>query len=727
MKSHAASTQVSAGVPMALMHYEFQSCLGEGGFGQVFAAWDSKLRRNVAIKRLKHRSDAMPGGDLLKEAQLAASLQHAAFVKIYALEDDDDSQSIVMELVRGQTVKQLLASGPLDARQACDIVRQIAEAMQEAHDADLIHGDLKPSNLMLDPSGAVRILDFGLAAQGDAAATTSLMHADPQGTIAYMAPERLLGVPLRRQSDIYALGVILYELLTGARPFAELSGLALAAAHMQSSSAQWPFPADLSPALVQLVWAMTAKESAQRLQDMRQVCVQLAAGASVAAAPQPVSGARAPVPMLVSTPALAGRRWLRVLALVLACGALAAGGWQFLNRPAILSAATNPFSEAAEMQAGMEMLRLSDRPGSLDRAAASFNAILAHNPKNAAAVAGLAVTYFFHYKSDQQDEIWLQKADASAQQAYQLNDQLAITHAATSLVLGAHGRWELALAASARALTLDPSNLFALIAQLDALLGLRRFEEAKSVAELAMKNFPKERLFVDILGEAAYQQGDYQAAERAFRHSIALQPDAVFAYANLFAALSWQNRQDEGMKVLQQGLQIRPSPLLYGNLGNALFVRGDYLAAAAAFERAVSADGGDPADYQGWANLADTLLWIPGRAAEARAAYQKASDLLAPRLAWQKNDFTLISKMGLYCARTGKKAEAEDLMQRAVSLAPKNAKVYFRAGLAHELLGSREIALQEIEKAIALGYPVKLIEAEPDLLALRRDAHYLKH
>ncbi|MCX7219701.1 MAG: tetratricopeptide repeat protein, partial [Burkholderiales bacterium] len=237
-------------------------------------------------------------------------------------------------------------------------------------------------------------------------------------------------------------------------------------------------------------------------------------------------------------------------------------------------------------------------------------------------------------------------------------------------------------------------------------------------AELARQHFPKERIFADQLGSIHYAQDDYKADEVAFKLSIQLQPDAVFSYANLSGALMSQNRNDEALEVLQQGLQLRPSALLYTNLGNAQFLRGDYVAAATAFESAVSPDKGNPADYLGWANLADTLLWIPGRKEEARRAYDKARLLLAPRLARNPNEITLVSRMGLYAARSGNKDSALELIQKAMALAPKDPSVHFRAGLAYELLGNRTEALTAISKAKEFAYPASLIESEPDLLAL---------
>jgi tetratricopeptide (TPR) repeat protein len=231
-------------------------------------------------------------------------------------------------------------------------------------------------------------------------------------------------------------------------------------------------------------------------------------------------------------------------------------------------------------------------------------------------------------------------------------------------------------------------------------------------------------VFSDAMGAVYYEQSDLKAAELAFRQSIALQPDAVRSYANLSAVLMRQSRTDEALRVLQQGLQVRPSASLYTNLGNILFLRGDYVGAAAAFENAVSPTRGAPGSYLNWANLADTLLWIPGRGEEARQAYDKARHLLAPRLEQSPNDVVLVSRMSLYAVRSGHKDEALELMTRALALTPTSADVQFRAGLAYELLGDRKRALEAIAAALRLGYPIKYVEAEPDLLALRRDPGY---
>jgi len=177
---------------------------------------------------------------------------------------------------------------------------------------------------------------------------------------------------------------------------------------------------------------------------------------------------------------------------------------------------------------------------------------------------------------------------------------------------------------------------------------------------------------------------------------------------------------------LQQGLQVRPNAWLYGNLGTALFARGDYAGAAAAFEDAVSPSKGNPGNYLGWANLADTLLWIPGRAGEATQAYAKARKLLALRLERAPDDVVLVSRMGLYAARAGDRADAQAFMEHALQLAPRSMDVHFRAGLVLELTGNRSRAIEELLLARKYGLPEKAIDSEPDLVGLRRDPRYMQ-
>ena len=732
---------------LKLKHYEIRASLGEGGFGQVYEAWDSKLCRKVAIKRMKNLGNGVDAASLVKEARLAASLQHAAFVKIHAIEDDEDSQSIVMELVPGLTLKEVIQQIAKDAferesdndvgndlnreQKALEIILQISEAMQEAHDTKLIHGDLKPSNFIIEPSGKVRILDFGLAIKGDPNATTSVSQQDPEGTIAYMSPELFSGTTANAQSDIYALGTILYELVHGARPFAKLHGLALAAAQVHNTSDQWTYSEKVSTNTVQLIRAMTAHDVKSRCASMQVVSQKIKAilqnGAAIST--------NTPFVMPTSLSSVMEENGLKKapsktqsrIKNAFIFGALlltTAVGWQALPYLTTVATSLKPYSEALEMAEGLDALKAPDLPNNLEAAEKHFNKIIERNPSNAAAVAGLSLVYGTQYISDKQDESWLKKADASAQQAMHLNNQLALSYVAQSLVLENQGKKELALQAVDRAMNLDPSNFFAWKGKVKILRKMRLLDEAFALIEKAQVKFPKERYFAEALGLFYYEKGDYKKAEDAFRLSIKLQPDAVFSYANLNGALLMQNRNDEALAVLQTGLQIRPSAQLYIGLGNALFLKGDYLGATLAFENAVSPSKGNPQQWEAWVSYGDALLWVPGKKEEANVAYDKATDLINKRLKKLPNDAFLKSNIALIQARLNQTEKAISSIDEVLSTKTSNPNVYFQMGMALEIIGQRDRAIETLKIAMTKGIPSSYIEATPEFNELKRDPRY---
>jgi tetratricopeptide (TPR) repeat protein len=154
-----------------------------------------------------------------------------------------------------------------------------------------------------------------------------------------------------------------------------------------------------------------------------------------------------------------------------------------------------------------------------------------------------------------------------------------------------------------------------------------------------------------------------------------------------------------------------------------LFSRGDYAGASRAFSHAVSAATGGPNDFLKWANWADALRWVPGQQQAAHDAYLRASQLLPPLLARAPDDPVFLTRMGLYTAHLADPA-ALDFCRRGVNAAPHNPDAHFRAAVAHELAGRRDEAIALLRRAVALGYPVSLIESEPELTALRRDFRY---
>jgi len=204
--------------PASLLHYRIVGKLGEGGMGTVFEAEDTKLGRRVAIKRV---TSADPGARarLRREARAVSNLVHPNIVTVFAIEEIESDDFIVMELVGGETLADLIERGPLDLERALAIVAEIAEALECAHAAGLVHRDIKPSNVMITADGRAKVLDFGIAKQSDESPVTATAPGTIVGTIPYMSPEQVDGSTVDRRSDIFSLGVLLYEMTTGRRPF----------------------------------------------------------------------------------------------------------------------------------------------------------------------------------------------------------------------------------------------------------------------------------------------------------------------------------------------------------------------------------------------------------------------------------------------------------------------------------------------------------------------------
>lgn len=753
--------------PIRLGHYELLDCIGRGGMGLVYRARDTRLDRQVAIKCLRTELfEAHYVERFKREALLLAKLNHPNIVQIYDFIEAPDQLALVMELVEGRNLQLHLREHIAPFAQRMRWLTEIAEGLAVAHDAGIIHRDLKAENILINQRKVAKITDLGIAKSQDYNATLTDHVA---GSYCSMSPEQAMGEAIDFKSDLFSFGILAYQLLCGAHPFGDTNNKLQLMQRIISHPPTAPskhnpnLPAEITDLLGQLL----SKDPAKRPDNTHWVAAQFEALSHLQPANDFVSddtqalipsGAAANQSNIKNTgissavrtqdhPTFETRfvavnaapkksRWLSVknyvagnkisagfgLFSVLILAAVA--GWQLQPLKASDSIATNqseePYSQAREFNKGLEALKLLDRPGSLEAAEKSFNRILSHTPNNAAAVAGLSLVYSYRYSSDSEDPIWMQKADASAQQALQLNAQLALVHVALGSVFSLKAEHDKAFDSFAQALILEPSNIFAWRGKASALHSAHRYDETIQLAEQGLKQFPQERFFADILGGIYVEQNNFTKAEETFRLSIQLQPDAVNAYAGLYIALERQNRSDEAMQVLQQGLQIRSSELLHGNLGNALFNKGDYVGAAATFEAAVSPIKGNPGSHLAWANLADTLLWIPGRETEAQNAYRKARDLLTPLLERRKDDVTLMSRMGLYSARLGDRTKAEPLLARVMALAPKSASVHFRAGLAYELLGERDAAIAALTKAVELGYPLKLIQAEPDLLELRR-------
>ncbi|HEY3257342.1 MAG TPA: serine/threonine-protein kinase, partial [Gemmatimonadaceae bacterium] len=306
--------------------YEILSPLGVGGMGEVYRARDERLKRNVAIKVLP--AAASTDADRLHrfehEAQAAGALNDPNITAVYDIGQHEGTLYVVQELLEGETLRARLASGPLPVREASDYAVQIAHGLAAAHEKGIVHRDLKPENLFITKSGLLKILDFGLAKlthpegrSGPLTEVPTLTAAtEPgvvMGTLGYMSPEQLRGQSVDHRSDIFTFGAILYEMLSGKRPFSRpTASETIAAILKEEPPALSDSGRNVSPALDHVVRHCLEKDRDNRFQSARDIAFAL----SEASAPTVASSA-------TFAEALAGTRKILIAAAVVAVLAVA--------------------------------------------------------------------------------------------------------------------------------------------------------------------------------------------------------------------------------------------------------------------------------------------------------------------------------------------------------------------------------------------------------------------
>jgi len=344
-----------------LLHYEITRRLGKGGMGEVYAARDTKLGRDVAVKILPAELSGDPEREarFQREARALASLQHPNVASVYGFEEADGIRFLVMELVEGEELGTRMQQGPIPVEEATALARQIAAGLEAAHDKGIVHRDLKPANIMRTPDGEVKILDFGLAqawlgdddGPGQSATSPTLTAAMTQagavlGTAAYMSPEQARGSGVDRRTDIWAFGVILFEMLTGRKLFQGETASDTLAAVLRAEPEWDDLPVAEAPAFCALIARCLQRDPKLRLRDIGEARIVLQDGGASGSHPSFSildHPATAPAPARARLPVLP----LAAAALVLlAAGALA--GWKVLatqEPPPVLHAMILPTSE----------------------------------------------------------------------------------------------------------------------------------------------------------------------------------------------------------------------------------------------------------------------------------------------------------------------------------------------------------------------------------------------
>ncbi len=747
---------VSSGNADFIGNYRVLEVLGRGGMGEVLLAWDERLQRRVAIKRIRQDGEVSPTlrQRLLREAQAVASLSDPAIVHVYELlKDDAGDDCIVMEYVEGRTVAAALEDGPLDPLTAVHLATEIASGLATAHEAGIVHRDLKAENVIVTPTGHAKILDFGLAkplvpADGKPTLTTTGLVL---GTCRSMSPEQAKGAEVDGRSDLFSLGVLLYEMLTGQAPFRGSGALEILT---QVISKDPPRVDTIRPAvpprLGNLIERLLEKQPASRPHSAAEVVhelkeIEAASSSTPVLSPEETIRELPPGYPPVSSPppshpqartggtprAAAGvaitprQRWLRI-ALLSALGievlviVVALIWWPRSGTgpnvsdhprpliPKVSDRAHRTFHEivhdipTAEAQDGLARLTalLKDCPNFLDAQllAADMNLTL--------------------YESTQQSlyrkraEILVQKAQ---DQAPRNATQPLFMRCKVELVQDDPHDAEATFEQLQKLSPRDPQLLL-----LSSKLAERQGKTNEALEHLQqLVNARPSWQYLYLLADLEARSDKLDAARSHLERILFDSPGNIWAHEKraeieLFygdpkeAALRYQVLIDK--KSLH-----RP---FYTNLGNALFLLGRYKEALDAFEQARAFRDDNVAAIL---NVADAELAL-GNGREAGESYRKVLNHLdrIPEDSLAPDDQAVRAQC---LAHLGQLQEAKTAIKKALDRRPKDGNILQSAALVYAVMGEKELAIDTIGKAVKNGIQFRWFQL-PAYDRLKDDPEY---
>jgi len=841
-------------------HYRILNPLGSGGMGVVYRAEDTSLHRIVALKFLSEQSssDSKVYERLRREARTASALNHPNICTIYEVGEDAGEVFISMEYVEGRSLAEVIQQGPLPINTVLRYSLQLSSALAHAHERGVLHGDLKPHNIIVTPEGDAKILDFGLARRTNPEfdrQTLETLSAERQlglqGTLPYMAPEQIDGRPSRLVTDVWSFGVVVYEMVARSRPFHGETPYQLCQAILHDSPP--PLPSHLPAGLYTIVSRCLEKEPARRYQRASEVRAALEALAPTGEESIPqqrgwlsrrgrgILARLALIVLIVSFLALAGNRIFRRYAagrvpspvllgvlppvstggsaeaaydsgladtlnsrlselsihhpfavipmdstlksrvatvdaarqqfgvnLVLILnvqhaaenvrvnfGLVDARSHQQVRSGTITAAAADPFAlqdQVFESVAAALELQLAPQekqsltahgtaepaaydfyiqgrgylnnyvvPENIDNAITLFGRALEKDPSYAAATAGLGEAYYRKFQQTHESN-WVDAAMSQCQKAAELGPNLAAAHSCLGRIFSTKGKYEEAVKQHRLELEIEPGSDDAYGGLAGAYEQLGRLDQAEELYKQAISARPGYWATYNWLGRFYMGHARYEEAAAMFTQVVSLAPDSFTGYYNIGAVRIQQGKYADAVPLLQRSLSIRPTADAFSNLGTAHFQMRQYADAAADFEQAVKLDD---KNYEMWGNLGDAYYWASGRRQEAAAAYATAISLGETHLRLNPNDAQLLGYLAEYHAMYGERELAHKRLQASLRLQPKSPDMLLNAGIVYQQLGETNLALDALEKAVALGISPELLRDTPNFAALGNNPRFL--
>ncbi len=526
------------------------------------------------------------------------------------------------------------------------------------------------------------------------------------GTPAYMSPEQLVADTIDLRSDIFALGIILYELFTGINPFHAGTRvdsvkrlLTTAAAPPRSLARGIPEPLD------RIILRCLERQRDDRYQHAGALLAELRdvpAPSAVSRRPRALMAA-AVIALLAAT--AAGLLWLRPR-----------------DSSSSSSAASTPLTPQQATIAAMEQLRHYYRPKAVDEAIAKLEDAIGRDADSAVAYAALSEAYLLKHLNTL-DQQWLRFGEQHARKAVELSPALAAAHLSLARVQFESGKRDDALRTLATAADLDPRNALVettharvLAAQGRAADAETRFKQAITLDRTDWRPPTEFALFL-------YRATRYDEAVRLLEQARTLAPENQIILRNLSGALIQLDRFDEAASIIQRALEITPTAALYADLGYIRFYQEHHEDSILHFENALKLT---PSNYRNWGNLGDAYRWTRGRKTDAADAYARGIELAREAAKTSPDDLDVRSSLAVYLAKSGRIREClDELHAMTASDRPRAAAVHFKTALSYELAGDRGDALAAMKSALTeAGSPVRELQFEPDLAGLRLDVRY---
>lgn len=692
--------------PTAWGGFSLLARLGHGGFGEVYRAWDSHLRREVALKLLL---PGVSGNDaeyesMLSEARALAAVRHPNIVHVYGIDRHDGRVGFWTDYIKGKTLAALLAEqGPFGCRETALIAMDVTKALSAVHRAGILHRDIKAENVMREEGGRILLMDFGLSSLPQAQRMLA-------GTPHSMAPELFSGRDASVASDIYAMGVLLYFLVSGAYPV-KLAGYS--PAEIDEAFTKRKTLLDLRPDLpesfLRTVRTAMQIDPAKRYASAGELAVALGESLGAFVAPE--------VPAAQAAGKHAWRKYAIAAILLLSVfGGRLVRSVRGLFSPAGSAAAAN---DTSDYQIAEELLSKSYQNANTARAVKHFEAIPETDNNYALARAGLGSAYFIQYRGSRDPRL-LELSEAATRRAIQANPALAPPYVTQARIAAMQGHTAEAMQYAQKATSLDPRSADAHRAMAEVYDAQGRKPDALAEMQKAEDLAPEDWRWPLNLGNYYFAAGNLDKAAEKYKRSAELAPGNATAYYDLGMVDMRMNRINPAKAEFERSIKIEDAADREQMLGEVLMAQGDYAGGLAAEQKASRLA---PDDYSIWGDIGKAHL-ARGNRAEGEAAYRKAIDTAESALKREPKDAVLLAMLAHYHALLGDSSRSMLLLRQALALSGDDADVNYTVGATCELLHQRPRAMELIAKALVTGHRTAEFERDPLLASLREDLRW---